>query len=205
MIENIIYDMGSVIYYGQNKTYHKKSEFFIREGYYRSYIDFNEKYSSLYCKSNRLIEFRLFSSDNDMKNLIGYLRDSIVLMKSSYKNYRHKFNKGFLEFQGINLETGIDFSPLKYYEGPLYYKKPGLPEYTYIKSITNENLPMTLTRLFNKRRQIFINIESSGKKFILNVAKGNVVYLYKIKKISGGKFKIKYEGETSLKSIQYNF
>ncbi len=205
MIYNIVDDMGSVLYYGDMIPYYNEKELFIDKGYYRSYIDFDEKYSSLYCKSNRLIEFRLFSSDNEVKNLMGYLKDSISLLNKSYENYQNNFNKGFEKFQDINLETGIDFSPLKYYEGPLYYKEPGYTKYKYIESLTDKNLPMALTRLFSKRRQIFINSEPVGKKFILNTAKGNVVYLYTILKISRGKFRIKFEEETALKSITYDF
>ncbi len=204
MLENIIYDIGSVMYYGKNKTYRYKSELFIDEGYYRSYIDFDEKYSSLYCKSNRLIEFRLFSSDNEVENLMGYLKDSIFLLKDSYENYRSNFNNGFEEFQDINLETGIDFAPLDSYKGSLFYKEPGFPKYTDIESLNDINLPKVLKRLFNKRGQKFDKEEITEEGYMFGAVKNNIMYKYKLEKISDKIFKIKCMGNFKIKKILYD-
>ncbi len=205
MIDNIIYDMGSIIYYGKNKTYRYESELFLNIGYYRSYIDFNEKYSSLYCKSNRLIEFRLFSSDNKVKNLMGYLKDSIVLLKDSYENYRNNFNNGFEEFQGINLDTGIDFTPLKSFEGSLFYKTPGFPEYIDINKLSDINLPAVLKRLLNKRGQKYNKIETDEEGYIFGGIKNDIMYKYKLEKISDKIFTIDRLGKFKIKTVLYDF
>lgn len=182
MIYNIIDDMGSIMYYGNMVSYRNKSKKFLKEGYYRSYIDFDEKYSSLYCKSNRLIEFRLFSSDNDKENLLEYLNESISLLKNSYENYRNNFNKGFKEFQKINLKTGIDFSPLECYEGPLYYKDAELPKYEKIKSLDNNLLLEVLKRLLNKRGQKITKIYNSEDKIIFETKKRKIKCKYELYK-----------------------
>ena len=204
-IDNIIYDIGSVMYYGKNKTYRYEPDLFLNKGYYRSYIDFNEKYSSLYCKSNRLIEFRLFSSDNEVNNLMGYLKDSIVLLKDSYENYRCNFNNGFVEFQKINLKTGIDFAPLKSFEGPLFYKTPGFPEYIDIKSLKDINLPAVLKRLLNKRGQKYNKIETDEEGYIFGGIKSDIMYKYKLEKISDKIFTIDRLGKFKIKSVLYDF
>ena len=184
MIYNIIDDIGSIMYYDDMIPYRNKSKKFLKEGYYRSYIDFNEKYSSLYCKSNRLIEFRLFSSDNDMENIMGYLKDSISLLKDIYENYRNNFNKGFINFQKINLKTGIDFSPLEYYEGLLFYKDTELPKYIKIKSLNNNKLLEVLKRLLNIRGQKIININNNVDKIIFETKKKKIKCKYELYKTS---------------------
>lgn len=180
MIENIIYDMGSIMYYGNKKTYRYESQKFLDDGYYRAYINFNEKYSSLYCKSNRLIEFRLFSSDNEMSSLLEYLYQSISLLKDSYENYRNNFNMGFNELQKINLKTGIDFSPLGYYEGPLYSVNPNFPQYRKLSSITDNLIENALINLFNKRHQIFYDINRHKSLYIIRTFKNKQSYDYYI-------------------------
>ncbi len=175
MIYNILKENGSIIYHGDMESYKYSSGKFLNEGYYRSFIDFNEKYSSIYCKSNQLVELRLFSSDNEVKNLLVYLKHSIELLQKSYENYRNNFNKGFEELQNINLKTGIDFSPLEYYEGPLYSIDTDYSEYDKIMVLRkNKSLESTLDYLFKKRHQIFIDINRySDDEYIIRTDSKN--------------------------------
>lgn len=202
MIYNILKNIGTIIYHGEAESYRYNETLFLDEGYYRSYINFNEKYSSLYCKSNRLIEFRLFSSDNEVKNLMEYLRDSITLMKNSYENYRNNFNKSFGEFQDINLKTGIDFSPLEYYEGPLYSEESDFPRYNDINNLSKSSeMILALTQLFAKRRQQFIDINNKDKsKLIIFVSKDENIYTYYLTKLDENNFKIELDDISKIRN-----
>ncbi len=191
MILNILKDIGSIIYYGDKKSYKYKSRKFINE-YYRAYVDFNEKYSALYCKSNRLIEFRLFSSDNEVKNLLVYLKNSIRLIERSYINYNYNFNKNFTELQEINLNTGIDLNILDYFEGPLYAINPENREDELITVLSNNSkIIYALKHMFAKRKQIFYDINyHSSKYYFIRTIKNGIGYNYLISKGSKNNFVI---------------
>ena len=135
--------------------------------YYRSFIDLDYKEITLHLKNPILLELRLFPSKDDYLELLEYVETSIKLINHSLEEYLDKYILLSKELQQLNIENEVDYSPINYYEGYLYYKQGN-----EIKEVDEDlsDLETCLKDFFTIHNQTLISLtELFKRKFICQV------------------------------------
>ncbi len=159
--------------------------FIDNERYYRCYIDLSEKYNSIYLKTSSLLEFRLFSSKNEMIPLINYIASVSKNLIGVYNDFVDNKEKIISNLQKLNLKAQIDYNPLESYYGKLFYEDEDFPMIHQFEIKIDDNqkiLKKSLTFLFQKRGQIYVNHENikfaKPNTFIIYTTYGKLKYEY---------------------------
>lgn len=182
-IKYFLMNYGDMIYYGNSVMNRYTKENFIEgEKHYRSYMNLNEKYNSLYLKSPAILEFRLFSSTNDTDDLIEYIETSTKLIKNGYIDYINNVDEITMDLQKLNFKSRISYDILFSYKGNLYKQDKDFPIYKPIKSKKITDLKIGLERIFVKRNQEFINVTKGNSNYykIETLYEGSI-YIYRMK------------------------
>jgi len=134
---------------------------FIKKGIYKSYVDLYNKYNSIYLKNYELMEFRLFSSDNEIDMLIEYVRRTENLLTKCYYEYINNMQKSAIETQKLNLQTYINYSLIFIYDGELFFRNDMDNKLEKWKG-DNKEFELALEFLFKKRGHTLQKLTYNG-------------------------------------------
>ncbi len=193
---------GDMMYYDNNVDKNFTYDNFIdNERYYRCYIDLSEKYNSIYLKNPTLLEFRLFSSRNEIGQLMKYITNVSSILTQTYIDFIDNKEKIINNLQNLNLKAQIDYNYLESYKGKLFYEDKDFPIlYSFeIKNNQLDILEKSLKYLFSKRNQTYTkheNVKFTNPNIYLIYTiynKTPIVYNMSIDKNNVAKINIKTE------------